>query len=1716
MAKMRRIMALVLVMAMTFSMLPVFAGAEDVVSEIPAVETVEAPAAEPVAEAPAAEAPADAPAADVPVVEEPVVEAPVVEEPVAVEDIVDVPAETPVEVPVVEAIETVESEAVAELQEEVTDPVAIVYPLIKDATGRLVRDVANGEPFATLQDAFTEARTSANLTEILVTKNIVFVNSGTAKTNFAGVFGNSSTMINSDTLYPTWDDENTSDLDFTVKGFWLDLGGNTLTFNDRQPAFYIEGSVPLNIKNGTIIFGRNGTSTGNLTNKPVIKLGYANGQRSATATGGYQRDGAGGKNSNPTVTLKNMKIYRVANDTTSTGATGGTTANLYFGAIIENAFLESTVNIINSELINDKYNVFYFKKSAISTGVTYPEGETSLPYKHYINVYGSSVIGTAFSDTAHESYTALSSVIYSAAGYKATSIETGPSTKDNDIELNVYGADAKLFGASGIFNAALSDGPSCTMSTPLSASANQDYLIPNVADIAAITEASVGQEAPAVATKVSGLTYTAAHVHNKVLMQEDAATCSTTGLAAHYYCEGCAGYFTAEDANVETTRAALVLGINPNNHAELVKHEVVPVSIADDGLATDGQIEHYTCESCGKYFDSEKKEITADQVIVKCATLPHEKWQELDVVAIAIEPDGETVHAYKGTTAIKAAIAYALSAWNEKTKGGVVKLVRDYVLWDSNSVSYTTGALFTTTKMTAAADYLVADNAEYKQKYGIDINGFWLDLGGHDLVVRSGYGLVTGSGDVPVNIRNGRLIHQFSTAQTGAYATFKHGSSSGIETKGGPRYTFDHVQLIGAKGASNNGSQFFYINSLQSTINVIHSKVIADRSSTFISYGQGTNVKTASDNGTNPYKHEVNVFGECVIGATAANAAVFKNSATATENLDDGIYLNIAEGADVKFLGTTLTEFTGTVQRKDDFVNKKFSLSSEAFTDYTMPNHELIKEIEATGPVTVVDLETTVSCSVLEEVDASADTTSATFTPTNGSESSPMSLFAAFKAWEENDYSGTITLQGEVTEEQANIIGGLNGASVTTYGQFVNEGKTYTQISNPLYLIDEDASNGSLTLDLKDYPVGISTAFLATSTNLSNFDLTVRGGTVTATGIDPIFILHGSDVDFKLDGAKLTRAENAASTMFGHVINDTRYGNSYSILTDSTLDSKCGAAIALVALPSNVNDASMLYYIKDCNLSGTYVKTYSPRAICTLSAVNSKESTITERPAVSVILDGTTTVTTVVGDDTTSPTNLAANELATITALEEGKTPVATTEYQTGETAIVCASLSEALKAAELFARNSNFYGKVQLQDNAVVEEPVAMGAVDTTVEVTLDLNSKMLTAENGVVDAANAAGTKVTINVTGNLGEGQTELNILKRAGAYAYPAVNKYVIAKDNYFENYSLNLNENVWINLYTDTNKLSELKNGKVFYERDGVASDPLEVYEFTETVNEVEVPRNRWSVKELSAKQMEETIDAYAYGKNGSTVYLDFSKNVSISNYAKMKPTETKVQTELDNTLDAMMIYGEYAKRFFANNYAALTTGELAEVLVINDAAPAQQSATDIREITGDKFNAGASDPENPQPMSFYGTSAVLADTLHLKFYFYDQSIANVANAKIAYAIGENAEFVEDTETDDVVVEKQLKKGTEDYNGYITAKIGVTAAEYDKPISVKLTYTEGGEEKTVTVKDSIASYAARIIANGAPTEETKNEPYYLAQAMVNYGAYASIYADAKTP
>ena len=150
--------------------------------------------------------------------------------------------------------------------------------------------------------------------------------------------------------YKTWDVENTTDSAVTVNGFWLDLGGNTLTIKSHRSAFVVSDSVPLNIKNGTIVFGldRNAMVSG----KGIIQMGYWDDAVGST-TNGY--------NYNPTITLKDVNFYRSVLETGS--------PKLYAGPVIAGIFLGSTINVYDSTIISSGSNAIRYRKSASTSGV---------------------------------------------------------------------------------------------------------------------------------------------------------------------------------------------------------------------------------------------------------------------------------------------------------------------------------------------------------------------------------------------------------------------------------------------------------------------------------------------------------------------------------------------------------------------------------------------------------------------------------------------------------------------------------------------------------------------------------------------------------------------------------------------------------------------------------------------------------------------------------------------------------------------------------------------------------------------------------------------------------------------------------------------------------------------------------------------------------------------------------------------------------------------------------------------------------------------------------------------------------------------------------------------------------------------------------------------------------------------------------------------------
>ena len=92
--------------------------------------------------------------------------------------------------------------------------------------------------------------------------------------------------------------------------------------------------------------------------------------------------------------------------------------------------------------------------------------------------------------------------------------------------------------------------------------------------------------------------------HNLKLIAAKPATCSTTGMNAHYTCEGCGKYF--DEGKNETTEAALTIPAT-GDHTFGTLIEEQPATCIAGGMKA-----HYKCTVCGKYFDENKNETTEE------------------------------------------------------------------------------------------------------------------------------------------------------------------------------------------------------------------------------------------------------------------------------------------------------------------------------------------------------------------------------------------------------------------------------------------------------------------------------------------------------------------------------------------------------------------------------------------------------------------------------------------------------------------------------------------------------------------------------------------------------------------------------------------------------------------------------------------------------------------------------------------------------------------------------------------------------------------------------------------------------------------------------------------------------------------------------------------------------------------------------------------------
>lgn len=63
------------------------------------------------------------------------------------------------------------------------------------------------------------------------------------------------------------------------------------------------------------------------------------------------------------------------------------------------------------------------------------------------------------------------------------------------------------------------------------------------------------------------------HEHSLTHVEAKVATCITTGIAEHYYCDGCGKYFSDAGGGSEISKEDTIISINPDNHN--FKHELI-------------------------------------------------------------------------------------------------------------------------------------------------------------------------------------------------------------------------------------------------------------------------------------------------------------------------------------------------------------------------------------------------------------------------------------------------------------------------------------------------------------------------------------------------------------------------------------------------------------------------------------------------------------------------------------------------------------------------------------------------------------------------------------------------------------------------------------------------------------------------------------------------------------------------------------------------------------------------------------------------------------------------------------------------------------------------------------------------------------------------------------------------------------------------------------
>ncbi|MBR2896437.1 MAG: hypothetical protein IKC04_00920, partial [Oscillospiraceae bacterium] len=427
------------------------------------------------------------------------------------------------EAPAVETIETAPTEAVAALQDVAADDVAMVIDY----------NTGTETGYATVKAAYQAAGQIEGTCEVLLLKDVTYVLTSGSSATSGFLNGTASTKAN----YKSWNMENYMDSEVAVNGFWLDLGGHTITVRCPNtssnnagyynPAFFLGDSIPLNVKNGTIIYKYARTTQSSGVN--LVSLGYAGTTNSNYAIG------TADDLYTPSVTLKDVNFFRVHN--------GGDLSGKEYsnaGPVIGVAMLASNINLIRSDIFSTGgYAINYNRNTYRATA---PEGTTA----------------TTHNLTIEDSRIATGSEERAAINAASIATSTGLALEKVDLNVTLKGA-AQFIGKSAVSVA--EGGPTLNFAQAEQLTASSTvFTVPDVASLVTISETSNTAPANLPPAIYDSLAYFDAetHVHYPVEHAAVEATDTTMGVAAHWVCESCGTYYEA-DGVTETTFAALAV-----------------------------------------------------------------------------------------------------------------------------------------------------------------------------------------------------------------------------------------------------------------------------------------------------------------------------------------------------------------------------------------------------------------------------------------------------------------------------------------------------------------------------------------------------------------------------------------------------------------------------------------------------------------------------------------------------------------------------------------------------------------------------------------------------------------------------------------------------------------------------------------------------------------------------------------------------------------------------------------------------------------------------------------------------------------------------------------------------------------------------------------------------------------------------------------------------